>query len=120
MIKTVNKMLDKKSKFQKKAGLMFGGFVLLIFMAFFFGFVVKLLWNWLMPEIFNLPEISYWQAWGLYLLAKVFFGGRRVRKHYHGSGKKYRGKYDRDRIRTKLKKWLDDEDDATTEDPAKE
>ena len=29
------------------------------------GWVVMLLWNWLMPEIFGLPSVSYWQAWGL-------------------------------------------------------
>lgn len=31
------------------------------------------LWNWLMPDIFSLPTISYWQAWGLYLLAAILF-----------------------------------------------
>ncbi|HUP04282.1 MAG TPA: hypothetical protein VMU19_09850 [Bryobacteraceae bacterium] len=40
-----------------------------------FGFVVMLLWNWLMPALFALPRIGYWQAWGLLLLCKLLFGG---------------------------------------------
>jgi hypothetical protein len=34
-----------------------------------------LLWNWLMPDIFGLKEISYWQAWGLFLLSTLLFKG---------------------------------------------
>jgi len=48
-------------------------------LAFLFGLVVMLLWNWLMPEIFGLSRISYWQAWGLVLLSHILFkssGGR--------------------------------------------
>lgn len=44
-------------------------------LALIFGFLVKWLWNWLMPDIFGLAPISYWQAFGLLLLAKLFFGG---------------------------------------------
>lgn len=34
---------------------------------------VKLLWNWLMPVIFGLPLISFWQAAGLMLLISILF-----------------------------------------------
>ncbi len=40
-----------------------------------FGFVVMKLWNALMPDIFGLKEISYWQAWGLFLLSTILFKG---------------------------------------------
>ncbi|OIQ39125.1 MAG: hypothetical protein BM563_04755 [Bacteroidetes bacterium MedPE-SWsnd-G1] len=40
-----------------------------------FGYVTMRLWNWLMPEIFDLTTITYWQAIGLLILAKFFFGG---------------------------------------------
>lgn len=39
------------------------------------SFVVFLLWNWLMPTIFGLVAISYWQALGLFLLARILLGG---------------------------------------------
>ena len=42
-------------------------------MALVFGLIVMALWNWLMPEIFGLPTIAYWQAWGLVLLAHILF-----------------------------------------------
>jgi len=42
---------------------------------FLLGFVVKALWNWLMPELFGWKMIGYWQAMGLMLLSKLLFGG---------------------------------------------
>jgi hypothetical protein len=41
----------------------------------FFGWVVMALWNWLMPDIFGLKRIGYWQAWGLLVLCKILFRG---------------------------------------------
>jgi hypothetical protein len=40
-----------------------------------FGWVVMLLWNWLMPEIFGLKRLGYWQAWGLLVLCTILFKG---------------------------------------------
>jgi nitrate reductase NapE component len=40
-----------------------------------FGFVVMSLWNWLMPIIFGLHPIHFWQAVGLLILSKILFGG---------------------------------------------
>lgn len=34
---------------------------------------VMLLWNWVMVDVFALPELGFWQAWGLYLLASILF-----------------------------------------------
>ncbi len=31
------------------------------------------LWNWLIPELFHLPVITFWQALGLNLLAWILF-----------------------------------------------
>lgn len=42
-----------------------------------FVIVVLLLWNALMPVIFHLPEITFWQALGLLVLSKILFGGFR-------------------------------------------
>ncbi len=32
------------------------------------------LWNWLMPEIFGLPEIGFIECFGMLLLARMLFG----------------------------------------------
>jgi hypothetical protein len=38
------------------------------------GVIVMSLWNWLIPPILNGPEITFWQALGLFILAKILFG----------------------------------------------
>jgi len=58
------------------------------------GLVIMHLWNWLIPEIFNLHTISYCQAIGLAVLSRLLFGGcghgmrhiRRFHGHRHGCG----------------------------------
>lgn len=39
------------------------------------GAVVMLLWNALIPGIFHLGEITFWQALGLLVLSKILFSG---------------------------------------------
>ncbi len=39
------------------------------------GWMLMSLWNWLMPDIFGLKTIDYWQAWGLFILSMIFFHG---------------------------------------------
>lgn len=61
-------------------GLRIVGWVLLgllgaIGLAFLFGYFVMLLWNFLMPSIFSLGEITFIQAVGIILLARLIFGG---------------------------------------------
>jgi len=38
------------------------------------GEAVRLLWNWLMPELFGLREITFWQAIGVLALSRILFG----------------------------------------------
>lgn len=42
-----------------------------------FGFLVKGLWNWLVPPLFGWHAITFWQAIGLLILCKLLFGGFR-------------------------------------------
>jgi hypothetical protein len=53
--------------------------LLVVFAGIFVGFCfsVRELWNWLMPVIFGLPHIGFWQALGLLLLSRILFGGFR-------------------------------------------
>lgn len=66
-------------------------FIIILAALFFvvFGYVIMYLWNWLMPAIFGLTTITFWQAVGLCLLSKIFFGGFGGDK---GSGKEDRCK----------------------------
>jgi len=51
------------------------------------GFVVMSLWNWLMPAIFGLGIITFWQALGILILGKIIFGscghGHRRSSYYN-------------------------------------
>ena len=62
-----------------------------------FGNVIMWLWNWLMPSLFGLRTIGFWEGLGLFLLAKILFGfggsghsgddgGKHHKKrHHHGA-----------------------------------
>jgi hypothetical protein len=39
------------------------------------GGIVELLWNGLLPGLFDWPRITFWQALGLLVLSRVLFGG---------------------------------------------
>lgn len=51
------------------------------------GWVTLLLWNWLVPELFNGPAINYWQAIGLLVLSKILFWGFGGKHHHNEAGK---------------------------------
>lgn len=42
---------------------------------FVFGSVVMLLWNNLLPALFGIGTITFWQALGILVLSKILFGG---------------------------------------------
>ena len=46
---------------------------LLMLAMILFGGPLMILWNWLMPTIFGLTKITFWQACGLQLLATILF-----------------------------------------------
>ncbi|HEY4785040.1 MAG TPA: hypothetical protein VIH57_03280 [Bacteroidales bacterium] len=48
-----------------------------------FSLLSMVLWNALMPGIFRLPEINFWQAAGLIILSRLFFGGGHWNRGMH-------------------------------------
>ena len=58
--------------------------LIVLLAATVFSFAVMWLWNWLMPVIFGLHAISFWQALGLLVLSKILFGGFRGRPGFGG------------------------------------
>jgi hypothetical protein len=64
-----------------------GGVVMAVVFAILFGYFVMLLWNNLLPDIFNLKVITYWQAIGLVVLARFIFGSHGFHKHGNRSGR---------------------------------
>ena len=54
-------------------GMVLGGLAVAVIAAFVFGWFVQLLWNWLMPSLFGLVKLTYWQSFGIIVLAKLIF-----------------------------------------------
>jgi hypothetical protein len=57
----------------KLVGIVLGGVLLVVALLAALGLAVMLLWNWLMPEIFDLPRIGFLQAVGLTVLCHLLF-----------------------------------------------
>ena len=74
----------------------------IVFVAVF-GLVTMQLWNWLVPALFGGPSLSFWQAIGLLLLAKILLGGFGPRGYRGG------GHYWKQRWRNKLSKMTPEE-----------
>jgi len=69
-----------------------------------FGVVVMLLWNWLLPSIFGIAAINFWQALGILILSKILFGGFGFGRH------NFRRNYEhRNRIRERWMKMSEEE-----------
>lgn len=84
-------------KFFKICGITIIGIAIAGLFALGFGLLLKALWNWLMPAIFGLGTITYWQAVGLFLLAKLLFTGlhgHHGKQHDHGVPHKFKTWHD--------------------------
>lgn len=75
----------------KPKKIMIIGFILMA--IFGIGFVVMWLWNALLPDIFGLKTITYWQAIGLLILSKIFFGGFGFRGRHNGKAQFANGRF---------------------------
>jgi hypothetical protein len=58
------------------------GFTAFVFIG---GFVVQQLWNWLLPDLFGLRRVGFWEALGLLALSRILFGGFGAGGHSRGS-----------------------------------
>ena len=63
-----NTGMNKGSYYWKWAALAVAGYLVL-------GLVTLLLWNWLVPHLFNGPQIHFGHALGLLALSKILFWG---------------------------------------------
>lgn len=65
-----------------------GGIVIGVIAVVALSFAVMYLWNWLAPEVFNLPKIKFKHAFGILILSKILFGGFGG-KHWHNRHEKF-------------------------------
>ena len=65
------------------------GIAAIALFTFLGGSLVQWLWNWLMPMLFGLREVTFWQAVGILALSRILFGGIGL------GGGRSRGRWDR-------------------------
>ena len=71
-----------------------------------FGNLIMWLWNWLMPSLFGLRTIGFWEGLGLFLLAKILFGFGGS-SHSSDDGAKHSKKCRRHGSKDERKDWKD-------------
>lgn len=73
---------------KKIVGFIIAALIFVPLFIFIFTEIVLHLWNWLMPALFHLATITFWQAIGLMILCWILFGGLRGLRaggmRYHG------------------------------------
>ena len=73
LVERTNNKNNKTYKTMKTR--IFGHIVLVLLAVTGFSIVTMLLWNALLPSIFGIVSINFWQALGLLALTRVMFGG---------------------------------------------
>ena len=95
--------MTKRTRFILLSPLFLLGFLLFIALG---GQIVRLLWNGLLPPLFGLPRVTFWQALGLLALSRILFGGFGLGGD---SGSHYRRRWEamtpeeRERIRRRMR-----------------
>jgi len=84
--------------------------LLFLVIAAIFSIIPMLLWNALIPDIFGLTTITYWQALGLVVLARVLFGGFGI--NHRDFAKRHNHSGHRNALR---EKWLNMSDEERKE-----
>ena len=59
----------------KKFGMLCGVLIVIIAFSLLIAFPIKWLWNGVMPDVFGLPEITFWKAYGMCLLFHLLLRG---------------------------------------------
>lgn len=85
------------------AGMILFGIIAITGLAILFGFIIMWLWNWLMPMIFGLTTLTFWEAVGIFILFKILLGGC---GGFGDSGKKSSKSHKKDKkCETEFSKW---------------
>jgi len=96
----------KRPRGARIVGLVFVGLTTACVLGLIFGLIVMWLWNALMPGIFNLPSIGYWQAVGLFILAHLLFKS----PGHHNPHPTRPHRHPGEDIRRHVKEWLNREE----------
>src|SRR5690606_26440336 len=91
---TPEKKMEKKMEhYVKKAVKILVMIVLGVAFLLLANYLLMWLWNWLMPDLFGLSTITYWQALRIFVLSKLLSG-------FGGGGKKGGGPRHKSKVKS--------------------
>ena len=96
---------DKKAQYAQWGVLIA---ILVVLLGVGFGFLLQLLWNIVIVDVFSVAPITFWQAVGLFVVAKLFFG--------FGVGGKRHGDRDKKRWAKKFSRHSSSQDGSSHDD----
>lgn len=59
-------------------GKTFAMMAMIVLMGMIFTFPVLWLWNGMMPDLFGLPSLTFWQTFGLCVMVRLILSGTSV------------------------------------------
>ena len=65
----LSELIESTRELKKK----FIEFIVIFAVSFLIVAILMWLWNGLAVALFSLPVITYWQAWGIYILSNILF-----------------------------------------------
>jgi len=86
----------------KKGKRIIGMFVFIAMLALGI-WVIMLLWNALLPSLFGIAALNYWQAGGIFILCKLLFGRFHPHGHWFFNSKAYKHRPDFYHVHNKMK-----------------
>jgi hypothetical protein len=87
-------------KIAKIVAAVIGGIFLFLVLGFLFGWFVQFLWNETLASMFDWPPITYWEAVGLFVLAKILLGFGQP-----GRAPKHKNKTTEERDHAMVRQW---------------
>lgn len=66
---------------------------LAVLFVFVMGNVIMYLWNAILPDVINAKTITFWQAIGIFVLARLLFGGFKGGRSSHSKREHWKNKW---------------------------
>lgn len=54
-------------------------FIIAILIAFMSAGILMWLWNAILVVLFNISAVTYWQAFGIYIISNILFGSLKIK-----------------------------------------
>lgn len=64
---------------KNKGSILLVSFIAGTLIAFMYAGILMWLWNAILVVLFNIPVVTYWQAFGIYIISNILFGSLKIK-----------------------------------------